>query len=372
MWAILRDALRHNDWEGRRIQRFRRRPFAFQTSASMDEIDLVMDDGSVHSLLLKDLSPRAQHPLARRAKPSALLDPEREIEVYRHILSPRGIGAPYRGAVRNPALGRYWLLIDRLPGVELWQVGELHRWVDVARWLAAFHSTFAGGGGPEAGEGMKTLIRHDASFYRGWICRAHAFVPPDGESAGGTRTRIRRLAPAYDAVISRLCSLPRTLLHGEFYPSNILVQPMVGGTLVSPVDWEMAALGPGLVDLAALVAGGWSEGDRRTIAHAYRREAEARGEVPWRSPGEFDWLLDGCGLHVALQWLGWSPHWDPPPQHRRDWAAEALRRAEGLGPRGWVPEAGGIGGESPVRPRTGLPTRGRGEKGPGRPWRPGP
>lgn len=326
MWAILRDALRHNDWDGRRIQRFRRRPFAFQTSASMDEIDLIMDDGSIHGLLLKDLSPRARHPLARRAKPGALLDPSREIEVYRHLLSPRGIGPSFRGAVSSPGLGRYWLLVDRLPGVELWQVGDLGPWMDVARWLAAFHSTF-NTSGVLAGRGVGTLIRHDESFYRSWICRAHAFTAGNGNAPRQTRSLIQRMAPAYDAIISRLSSIPPTLLHGEFYPSNVLVESVGGKTRVFPVDWEMAAIGPGLVDLAALVAGEWSESERWTIADAYRGEAEARGRVGWGSPEDFGRLLDGCSLYVALQWLGWSPDWVPPPEHARDWAAEALKRA---------------------------------------------
>jgi len=32
-----------------------------------------------------------------------------------------------------------------------------------------------------------------------------------------------------------------------------------------------------------------------------------------------------------MQWLGWSPDWSPPPEHRRNWLREALRLAEKLG-----------------------------------------
>jgi aminoglycoside phosphotransferase (APT) family kinase protein len=38
---------------------------------------------------------------------------------------------------------------------------------------------------------------------------------------------------------------------------------------VCPVDWEMAAVGPGLVDLAALSAGGWTAPEREALALAY-------------------------------------------------------------------------------------------------------
>jgi hypothetical protein len=29
-----------------------------------------------------------------------------------------------------------------------------------------------------------------------------------------------------------------------------------------------------------------------------------------------------------VQWLGWSPGWQPPRAHSRDWFSEALRLAE--------------------------------------------
>jgi len=50
-----------------------------------------------------------------------------------------------------------------------------------------------------------------------------------------------------------------------------------------------------------------------------------------------DWLvlgalgLAGGGPHLALQWLGWSADWTPPPEHARDWLVEALAAAERLG-----------------------------------------
>lgn len=40
--------------------------------------------------------------------------------------------------------------------------------------------------------------------------------------------------------------------------------------------------------------------------------------------------LDRCRLHLALRSLGWSPAWSPPPEHARDWLAEALELAERL------------------------------------------
>ena len=49
-----------------------------------------------------------------------------------------------------------------------------------------------------------------------------------------------------------------------------------------------------------------------------------------------DWLIigglgfAGGGPHLALQWLGWSTDWTPPPAQAYDWLAEVREAAERL------------------------------------------
>jgi thiamine kinase-like enzyme len=85
---------------------------------------------------------------------------------------------------------------------------------------------------------------------------------------------------------------------------------------VAPVDWEMAGIGPGVLDVAALLSG-WGDEQRSAIVAGY-------GVVPAEA-------LAAARLHIAMQWLGWSPGWTPPPEHARDWLAEALGAARELG-----------------------------------------
>jgi hypothetical protein len=33
---------------------------------------------------------------------------------------------------------------------------------------------------------------------------------------------------------------------------------------------------------------------------------------------------------MAIQWLGWSPNWEPPPEHAQNWLTEACRLAKKL------------------------------------------
>ncbi len=95
------------------------------------------------------------------------------------------------------------------------------------------------------------------------------------------------------------------------------------------IDWEMAAIGPGLIDLAALVSGGWSAADRTAVALSYRDAATTGQQMASR--GEFLQALGYCRRHLAVQWLGWSPEFSPPPEHQQDWLREALELAAQLG-----------------------------------------
>jgi hypothetical protein len=63
---------------------------------------------------------------------------------------------------------------------------------------------------------------------------------------------------------------------------------------------------------------------------AYHAALVPREDWP-PAPEAFLVALDHCRLHLAVQWLGWSPGWSPPPEHAQDWLGEALGLAEKLG-----------------------------------------
>lgn len=275
---------------GRPVVSVQRRPSLHQTSFRLEEIEVELDDGARLELLRKDVCRDALGAAVRGVKPAFVHDPSREAEVYA-LLSECGLGTP-----TCYAAGPGFVLIERVHGVELFQVGELDVWRRTARWLRRLHERFAAQP-PEASR----LLRHDAAYYRLWA-----------ERARGRGGEIARIVDRYEPVVARLLSLPRTLIHGEFYPSNVLI----AGDRIAPVDWETAAVGPGLIDLAALVTG-WEGDERSAIATAYGTVDES--------------ALAACRLHLALQWLGWSTAWEPPPEHAYDWEAEAVDAANRLG-----------------------------------------
>jgi Phosphotransferase enzyme family len=307
--------------DGQPIVGLRRAPYRYATSAPLEEIRVEVEGGEEAALILKDLSRDRLPANALAAKPEFLHQPRRELDAYRRLLAPAGVGPRCFAAHADPDGLHDWLLLEKVPGVELWQVGELEVWERVAQWLGDFHASFAGRLDQLRAVNAH-LLHHDAAWFRSWHERAMAAI------AGSQDQRGADLAAAlegYEAVVEALAELPRTLVHGEFYPSNVLVvrdQQPVG---VYPVDWEMAAIGPGTLDLAAL-AGGWGASERESLARAY---LEGLGSD--RPIDELLADLSRCRLHLALQWLGWSSDWLPPEEHAHDWLGEALAAARELG-----------------------------------------
>lgn len=296
-----------------------RRPSPYRTSFPIEELRVDLADRGPVTIGFKQLDWERLEPDAQLAKPRFLHDPEREPGVYGALLGQVPPGPPeFFGSLLEP--DRHWLFVEWVEGRELFQVGERELWEEAARWLARFHVALAPRRDRLREEAR--LLDHDAAFHRRWIERAREFAP--GEE------RVEWLAARHEQVVEALAAQPRTVLHGEFYASNVLVAPGSGPTplgqepaaRVAPVDWELAAVGSGLGDLAALVSG-WPEADREAIASAYAAEPG----VPTFTTRDFDFAR----LQVAIQWLGWAPpQWEPPEGQRHDWLGEAVALAEEL------------------------------------------
>lgn len=283
-------------------------PSPYATTHALSDVTVEVAGERV-ALVLKDLGASAVLPEARDRRPGFLDDPSREVVVYTELLTPRRLGT-----ARCWAHGDHWLLLEKVAGVELYQVGEPETWTAAARWLARFHEEMRAA----ATDPPANLLRHDAPYHRRWGERA---------AAAHADRRVRRVLDSHDTVVDALAALPPTVLHGDCWASNVLVDAGSDGTVhrVCPVDWETAAVGPGLSDLAALVMG-WPDEERRAIALAYHHELGA--DAPDAATFLAD--LDRCAVQLCVQWLGWSPGWVPPPEHRRDWAATALALLERL------------------------------------------
>jgi aminoglycoside phosphotransferase (APT) family kinase protein len=239
-------------------------------------------------------------------KPAFVTDPAREPWVYQNVLMDVA-GPPILWAAVNDFVAeRHWLFIERVNGAPLTEVGDRDAWCGAAEWLGRFHATVRVQGGP--------LLRHDHEYHRRWLARALS-AAQDREKLA----RLQALESAHQRAIDVALATTVSVIHGEFYPSNVLVEQSLA---VHAIDWEMAALGPPLFDLAALLSGRWSADDRIAMATAYREGAESAG---MRCPMIEELLLGvtACRLLLAVQWLGWAADWTAPAGHQNDWLEEA-------------------------------------------------
>jgi hypothetical protein len=330
--AALEQVLREHFGARRRIKRWRRRLSVYSSSYTIENLELELNSGKQLRLVLKDLSPASLLSTAQRVRPHFLYDPLREIETYRITLDPirHGTAVCY-GAVVSNELERYWLFLERVPGPLLWQKGRIESWEMAARWLAGLHEGFATAVDSQDAGRVMHLKRYDGRFFGMWLTRAEEFLRHKN-ALGGPETwrRFGRLADRYDRVIEALGNLPTTFIHGEFYPSNVILREAGDGRPICPVDWELAAVAPGLIDLAALTSGDWSPEHRLAMVAAYReRLSPSKGWPP--SMAEMTEALDLCRLHLSIQLLGWASEWSPPKRHARNWLHEAFRLADKLG-----------------------------------------
>lgn len=305
-----------------RVVELERRPFAYETSFAIDELRVVLGDEQRLDLLVKDVG--AGLSAAAATKPTLALDPRREICVYRSLLRGSAIPAPrFYGAAEDEESGRAWLFLERVPGEVLADVGDPAAWQAAAAWAAKL----GGLAGEPRDAGLDRLLLHrNRNWHEHWLTAATTNCETSGPAKLAARLRY---SPA--RLLDRLDVLPRAFVHGELYPSNVIVvregAPESGQ--VKPVDWEMAGTGPFALDLAAL-ATGWADKERQTLYAAFHEAlpGEVAGSI---SPDDLDEAVSLCELSLALQWLGWASGWQPPAEHRRDWAADADRLLEELG-----------------------------------------
>ncbi len=300
-----------------------RAPSQFQSSARLHDIEVRLADGSSLSLVHKELGRRGLVPAASRFRPRDLADASREIRVYELLLSRLDLGTArcYGGHVERQR-GIYWLFLERVRHTQLRWTIDPAAWVRTAAWLGNLHRSTDD---RDLLDELR-LVRYDAPFYRSWMDRARRFARA-GDRA--RRIRLDALSRRYDTVVDALVSMPATVIHAQLFPSNVLVDDATPQGRICVLDWETAAYGPGVIDLAALIAGRWSSEDRDAMVAAYRRALTHAG----RTAGTVDRLEDSllhARLHLAVQQLGWAARWAPPAEQAHDWLQEAMELAEQL------------------------------------------
>jgi Phosphotransferase enzyme family len=208
--------------------------------------------------------------------------------VYRYALESEGMGTARLWAVHEECeQGLTWLLIDYFDDAERanWDPAAI---LPAAKWLARFHARMEPRvDAPE----LAFLSRYDERYLAPWAERADRLV---GEAGRRRFAWWPRLNERFHECVELLLRARTTIIHGEFYPSNVLRV----GDAICPVDWESAAVGAGEIDLASLVEG-WPEKLARECVESYQATRWPHG-----APPSFERTLDAARVYLALRWLG--------------------------------------------------------------------
>ena len=228
-----------------------------------------------------------------------------EATVYRRVLSQARVSLPtFHGSFSHH--GGETLVIEHVDdATRLSRAPAAATMPRAARWIGTLHRHFESA--LDRAE-ARCLNVYDLEYFRRWASRAHAFTKP---LAG----RYPWLTPLCDAFANEhaacLTDHP-TVIHGEFYPHNVLVRQ---GTVL-PVDWESAAIASGEIDLATLTEN-WPPDVADACARAYRQARWPGGDRPGFGP-----RMAAARLYLHLRWLGDRQEWTLSPEYR--WRFERL------------------------------------------------
>jgi len=229
-----------------------------------------------------------------------------EAGVYRTVVDRLPLTTPRLIAVKpDPPEDVACLVIELIDGRRLNTAEGLVR---AASWCGAFH---AAAGELLAAESELPLTRYDVDYYVGWARRTEEFA----DEFPSRPPWLKQLCRGYPDAIERVLDSPPTVIHGEFYPHNILVTQ---DDRTYPVDWESAAIAPGVFDVATLTQG-WPDDDAGACFDAYCAARWSAGRPP-----DFAELLDTAHIHTIMRWMGDRREWTGPTAHY-------LPRLEALG-----------------------------------------
>jgi aminoglycoside phosphotransferase (APT) family kinase protein len=292
-----------------KVARVRREPSPFATLFPAEILSVTLRGGGEISLFVKHLGPeQAGHP-EKQCR-------DREVRIYEELLGDEGLPVPrYYGSRWNEATQRREVFLEYLGDWNL-KYQDLEHWFTAARRLAQLHAHFAGRAARLLA--CDYLLRFDSACLRAWAERALAVV---GGQSAELAAGLGPVLAGYGRVGEVLGRQPLTLVHNDMAPKNVLADRSRSPARICFVDWEMAGVGCGLLDLVDLKYGLGPADDRRMCA-AYCAELAGTGLLP-AGPRELGRLFAACELHRTVYRLAFSQTWRVPPERVAQWVGEA-------------------------------------------------
>jgi hypothetical protein len=301
LWAALEEGLSQLWGRPVRLRELAREPFVNASSWPAERLRARLDRGGWLYVFFKDLgAQRLTAPCA--STPRELKSAYRELRMYQEILPRWQFGTPAMYAFRwDPPQGPFWLFLEDVGGTRLNYTGDFNQWVAAARWAARFHAATR----HLPARQTDFLVRLDQTQAR---LVAECVLHKLDDLPAGERSLVRRALEQYWSRLDRFCALPQGVVHGEFFPKNIVVCSDRAEQPLAVIDWESAALGPSYLDLVSLTTGRWQEDQRLIMCRAYFEQYQASTGLALDWEG-FCQDLQDVTLYHTVQWLGSRPDW---------------------------------------------------------------
>jgi hypothetical protein len=310
------DAARRKGLRGRGIVSVGRSPLD-STWYRTEAITADLDSGEQMKCFLKDFGSYT------REKGQMAARRERERFCYKEVFPNGDLGLPtFVADIWSDQ--RTWLILEFVDGVPLgWR--ELETWYEAAAWLGRWQTAVA--------DQLQSL-RESSHFPD----RGHAYFDniARNATAGAARFgedvawKVETALPAYLKGAEQLIRQPQTLVHGAFRPHQILVDPEQTPVRICPTDWEIAAIGSCLYDLAALTDG-FDGPSLETFLDRFLTEATWLQDDPPDLP-DLQLAIKTCSTHRTLKWIAQGEKRGFSPGKIRELAASLTEPGKELQP----------------------------------------
>jgi len=269
-----------------------RRPSPFATLFPAEVLSISLEGGDRFSLFLKHLgSEQADHP-DKQCR-------DREIRIYEELLRDKDLPVVrYYGWRWDETTKRRELFLEYIDDYKLeWH--ELEHWFTAAHRLAYLHAHFAQR--VEKLLACDFLLRFDSTYFMEWANRALCTV---GNQSVELATKLEPIVQRCSRIADLLSGQSLTLVHNDLAPKNALANTSHSPARICFVDWEMAGVGCGLLDLVHLNYGFKAAEDRK-MRSIYCAELAGTGLLP-SSARDLKSLFAACALHKGLYRLAGS------------------------------------------------------------------
>jgi Phosphotransferase enzyme family len=241
--ASLERVLRHLGVERSKVLSADRTPSRFATLFPADVVTVRLHSGETRSVFVKRLgSEEADHPDKERR--------DREACVYEQLLDDERLPVPrFYGWEWDADGRRRELYLEYIDDLSL-RYQPLDHWLAAARELARLHRWFAER--RDRVRPLSFLIRIDEEYVRAWAGRAVDTTSSLSPQLGiRLRHAVEGIAPA-GALLARM---PPTLVHNDLSPKNAIAVTGSEIQRIAFVDWELAGIGCGILDVVHLAYG---------------------------------------------------------------------------------------------------------------------